>query len=156
MPTIDFTYKWRKTIRKCRCTKTAYCIYMYCQCHVAWWHTNFSSLNSFRHSFSSVDFSKFLTIDWLLFICYLCLEFAYMTCVSLVSRAVIRAAPESSSLFVLSTYIQFTLLYLLLGKWRKKERKNRHLSELNELILWFSHHYSTPVREDTRLKPNSI
>ena len=25
--------------------------------------TNFSSLNSFRHSLSSVDFSKFLTID---------------------------------------------------------------------------------------------
>ena len=38
--------------------------------------TNFSSLNSFRHSLSSADFSKFLTIDWLLFIWYLCLEFA--------------------------------------------------------------------------------
>ena len=61
---------------------------------------------------------KFLTIDWLLFIRYLCLEYADITCVSLVLRAVIRAALAA----FLSCPLVFSLRFYICC-WVNKERK---------------------------------
>jgi len=62
-----------------------------------------------------------------LFIWYLCLEFAYMTCVLLVLKAVIRAAPAA----FLSCRLVFSLRFYICC-WVNKERKRKKETTMAE------------------------